>query len=172
MEPEQPFLPQLLRRRFTVVLSDYVLAVLGPTWDRLVLSPKRHTWSRDRFRNSPDDATLLREGCRPRDWHLRRCCHRSWTRPPLTDVRPCGERSPADRQTASALMSSSIPQVQIAPRGKPGGYVDDILAERGLSCRVASRRSPTFTARYFWCPKATIWSRFSETDCHDVRRFS
>jgi DNA-binding transcriptional LysR family regulator len=38
-----------------------------------------------------------------------------------------------------------LEHIQIAPRGRPGGYVDELLAARGLSRRVA-RAVPYFSA--------------------------
>ena len=37
----------------------------------------------------------------------------------------------------------SIPHIQVAPRGKPGGYLDDVLKERSLS-RTVARAVPYF----------------------------
>jgi DNA-binding transcriptional LysR family regulator len=45
------------------------------------------------------------------------------------------------RFTLSELVA--LDHVQIAPRGQPGGYIDELLAERGLSRRVA-RAVPYF----------------------------
>src|SRR5207237_4773140 len=40
---------------------------------------------------------------------------------------------------------AELPHVQVAPRGEPGGYVDDLLAQHGLRRRIA-RALPYFLA--------------------------
>lgn len=50
---------------------------------------------------------------------------------------------PRVRRRLSLNQFVALEHVQIAPRGRPGGYVDDLLAERKLSRRVA-RTVPYF----------------------------
>lgn len=163
MEPEQPFLPQLLRRRFTVVLSDYVLAVLGPTWDRLLSAEAPHLELRS-IPNSPDDATLLREGSADLAIGIYGVLPPELrTRPLLTDRFVCAVRKDHPQIGKRLQLDEfiAIPQVQIAPRGKPGGYVDDMLAERGLSRRVA-RAVPYFHSALFLVSQSNYLVTVSE----------
>ena len=163
LEPEQPFLPQLLRRRFTVVLSDYVLAVLGPTWDRLLSAEAPHLELRS-IPNSPDDATLLREGSADLAIGIYGVLPPELrTRPLLTDRFVCAVRKDHPQIGKRLQLDEfiAIPQVQIAPRGKPGGYVDDMLAERGLSRRVA-RAVPYFHSALFLVSQSNYLVTVSE----------
>ena len=96
--------------------------------------------------NTPEDAVRLREGNSdlavgiygelPREMRTRRL---------LTDRFVCvvrdGSRAPGGRLTLEEFVRR--PHIQVAPRGLPGGYVDDVLHERGLARRVA-RAVPYF----------------------------
>jgi hypothetical protein len=52
-------------------------------------------------------------------------------------------RAPRAGQALHARPVRGLPHLQVAPRGKPGGYVDDVLRERGRT-RTVARAVPYF----------------------------
>lgn len=145
LEPERPFVARELERTFVVHATDYVLTLLGPAVDRTLReeSPRVDV----RFvPNTPDDAALLRDqgsdlavgiyGDLPPEMRSRQL---------LTDRFVCVVRRghPALTRRLTLGRYVELEHLQVAPRGKPGGYVDDVLAERGLARRVA-RAVPYF----------------------------
>jgi DNA-binding transcriptional LysR family regulator len=145
LEPERPFVARELSRTFVVHASDYVLTVLGAAVDRVLCeeSPKVCV----RFApNTQDDSAMLRDqgsdlavgiyGDLPQEMRTRQL---------LTDRFVCVVRR--DHPCASKPLSLerfvSMNHLQIAPRGTPGGYLDDVLRERGLTRNVA-RAVPYF----------------------------
>ncbi|MFO0554627.1 MAG: LysR family transcriptional regulator [Polyangiaceae bacterium] len=145
LEPERPFVASELDRTFVVRATDYVLTLLGGAVDRILRreAPKLCL----RFvPNSPEDAALLREresdlavgiyGDLPEEMRHRRL---------LTDRFVCVVRKKhpvlAKRFTLDAFLAH--PHLQVAPRGKPGGYLDDVLRARGRS-RTVARALPYF----------------------------
>ncbi len=145
LEPEQPFVPAKLQRKFVVLLTDYVLAVLGASWDRLLCEEAPHVALR-MLPNTPDDAALLRDGTADLAIGIYgTLLPELRLRPLLTDRFVCAVRKDhphiGKRLTLDEFVK--LDHIQIAPRGKPGGYVDDMLHERGLSRRVA-RAIPYF----------------------------
>lgn len=145
LEPERPFVPRELSRSFVVHATDYVLTVLGAAADRILReeSPKVCV----RFvPNTQDDSAMLRDqgsdlavgiyGDLPQEMRTRQL---------LTDRFVCVVRRehPANLKRLSLERFVSMDHVQVAPRGKPGGYLDDVLRERGLSRNVA-RAVPYF----------------------------
>lgn len=148
---EQPFQAQALSHTYVVHASDYVLTILGGVVDRIL----REEAPRVSIRfvpNTPDDATQLREqgsdlavgiyGELPQEMR---------TRLLLTDRFVCVVRQGHPALSTSFTLEQFVeyPHIQIAPRGKPGGYIDDVLRERGLSRRVA-RAVPYFTTALQW----------------------
>lgn len=147
LEPARPFVASQLERTFVVRVTDYVLTVLGSEVDR-ILREEAPGVSMKFVPNTPDDADLLRGGHSdlavgiygelPSEMRSRRL---------LTDRFVCAVR--ADHPTASKRLSLahflSLPHLQVAPRGLPGGYLDDVLKARGLARRVA-RAVPFFLA--------------------------
>ena len=144
-EAERPFVTRELSRTFVVHASDYVLSVLGAAVDRILRqeSPKVVV----RFvPNTPDDSAMLRDhgsdvavgiyGDLPQEMR---------TRPLLTDRFVCVVRSghPSLGKRMSLERFVALEHVQVAPRGKPGGYLDDVLRQRGLARNVA-RAVPYF----------------------------
>ncbi|MBN1207272.1 MAG: hypothetical protein JXB05_20475, partial [Myxococcaceae bacterium] len=93
-----------------------------------------------------DDAVPLREGAAdlaigiygglPPEMRIRQL---------LTDRFVCVVRQdhPTVKQRLTLEQFLRLQHVQVAPRGKPGGYVDDVLREQGLERRVA-RAVPYF----------------------------
>jgi len=144
LAPELAFDPRTLTRPFVVHATDYVLAVIGPSVDRIL--------SRDAPRlplrfvpNTSEDAMRLRDGGSdlaigiygdlPQEMRSQRL---------LTDRFVCVVREGhriGKRLTLADFIESQ--HVQVAPRGLPGGYVDWGLRGGGLTRHVA-RAVPYF----------------------------
>lgn len=145
LEPERPFVAATLDRGFTVHATDYVLAVLGLSVDRLLRAEAPAVTLRF-VPNTLDDAGQLREGASdlavgiygdlPPEMR---------SRPLLTDRFVCVVRAglPSVGKRLTLEQFVKLTHLQVAPRGRPGGYIDDVLAERGLTRRVA-RAVPYF----------------------------
>lgn len=145
LEPERPFVPGELERTFVVHATDYVLTVLGGTVDRLLREEAPKACLRF-VPNTPDDAALLRDqgsdlavgiyGALPQEMRRRQL---------LTDrfVVVVRKGHPAVGKRLTLEQFAALSHVQVAPRGKPGGYLDDVLRERGLTRSVA-RAVPYF----------------------------
>lgn len=145
LEPERPFVAGELARTFVVHATDYVLTILGPTVDRILRAEAPQVCLRF-VPNSPDDAALLRDqgsdlavgiyGDLPQEMRNRQL---------LTDrfVAVVRKGHPALGKRFTLEQFVGIAHIQVAPRGKPGGYIDDVLRERGLARRVA-RAVPYF----------------------------
>ncbi|HSN96663.1 MAG TPA: LysR family transcriptional regulator, partial [Candidatus Nanopelagicales bacterium] len=139
LAPEVPFAPRELERAFIVHATDHVLTVLGPALDRLA----REEAPRLDLRFVPtaiSDPEALREG----EADLAVGIYGELppelrTRVLFTDRFVCVVRDdhPGVGKRLSVERFVALEHVQIAPRGRPGGYIDDLLAERGLSRRVA-----------------------------------
>lgn len=141
----RPFLAAQLEQSFKLVASDHVLTVLGVELDRLVhLEAPRVSL---RFvPNAPDDAQALREGSvdlavgiygeLPPELRTRQL---------LTDRFVCVVREghPTVKRRLTLADFLALEHLQVAPRGQPGGYLDDVLAAKGLTRRVA-RAVPFF----------------------------
>ncbi len=147
LQPEREFVPSELERTFVVHATDYVLTIIGATVDRIL----REEAPRVRLRfvpNTPEDATLLRDrgsdlavgiyGELPQEMLRQQL---------LTDrfVAVVRRGHPVAKRRLTLDHFVRMAHVQVAPRGKPGGYVDDMLAERGLS-RTVARAVPYFAA--------------------------
>ncbi|MFO0667491.1 MAG: LysR family transcriptional regulator [Polyangiaceae bacterium] len=145
LEPVRPFEPSELAATFVVHATDYVLTVLGPSVDRILRNAAPNACVRF-VPNSSDDSALLRDGGSdlavgiygelPQEMRTRQL---------LTDRFVCvvrrGHPAVGKRMTLERFVA--LPHVQVAPRGKPGGYVDDVLRDRGVSRHVA-RAVPYF----------------------------
>lgn len=137
--------PSRLQRTFTVSVTDYVLAVFGPKLDAALEASAPGVDLRT-IPNAPDDAERLRTGASdlavgiyaslPPELKMR---------PIITDRLVCVVRRehPKVKRRLTLDQFVALPHVQVAPRGQPGGYVDDLLAERGLQRRV-TRAVPYF----------------------------
>lgn len=144
-EPERPFAPGELSRTFTVHASDYVLTILGLAVDR-ILREEAPGVSLRFVPNGPDDAEMLRDrgsdlavgiyGDLPQEMRSRQL---------LTDRFVCVVRGahPALGRRLTLERYVGLPHIQVAPRGRPGGYIDDVLRARGLERSVA-RAVPYF----------------------------
>jgi DNA-binding transcriptional LysR family regulator len=119
--------------------------VLGLAIDRTLRSEAPNVAVRF-VANAEDDAERLRDGdsdlavgiygVLPQEMRSRQL---------LTDRFVCVVRGahPAAARRMTLDQYVSLEHIQVAPRGKPGGYVDDALRERGLARRVA-RAVPYF----------------------------
>jgi DNA-binding transcriptional LysR family regulator len=145
LEPERPFAPREVACTFVVHATDYVLTIVGGAVDRILREEAPGVCLRF-VPNGPDDAAALRDrgsdlavgiyGDLPQEMRHRRL---------LTDRFVCVVRKehPAGRGRFTLEDYVGLRHVQVAPRGKPGGYVDDVLRERGLTRSVA-RAVPYF----------------------------
>ncbi|MCG3174395.1 MAG: Nodulation protein D 2 [Myxococcota bacterium] len=138
LEPETPINLQELDRTFQVHASDYVLAVIGQEADRIMRAEAPGASLRI-LPNGADDALMVREGASdlaigiygdlPQEMRSRVL---------LTDRFVCllrkGHPAAAPKLTLEKYVA--LPHVQVAPRGRPGGYIDDILRQKGLKRRV------------------------------------
>jgi DNA-binding transcriptional LysR family regulator len=144
-EPPHVFDPQRLERAFALSVTDYVMVMLGPIFDALV--GQRAPGLELRFiPNAVDDAERLRRG----ETDLAVGIYGELppelkVRPLITDRFVCVVRadhpSVGDALTLEEFIA--LDHVQVAPRGQPGGYLDELLEQRGLRRRV-SRAVPFF----------------------------
>lgn len=172
LEPERPFVASELSRTFVVHATDYVLTLLGAAVDRLLREEAPKVCVRF-VPNTPDDPALLRDqgsdlavgiyGELPQEMRNRQL---------LTDRFVCVVRRehPATKKRFTLEQFVGIPHIQVAPGGKPGGYLDDVLRERGLSRTVARAVPYFFTALqlaaetdYVLTISERIAKRFAET---------
>jgi DNA-binding transcriptional LysR family regulator len=147
LAPERPFVAAELARTFVVHATDHVLSVLGVALDRIVHAEAPGVVLRF-APNARDDATPLRDGSidlavgiygeLPPELRTRQL---------LTDRFVCVVRDGHPRVGKRLGIDDfvALEHVQVAPRGRIGGYVDHVLAERGLSRRVV-RAVPFFLA--------------------------
>lgn len=143
-EPET-FQPTQLERGFTLSVTDYLMEVIGGALD----DELRDDAPGVDLRFVPvtvDDGEALRRG----DTDLAIGIYGDLppelrTRPALTDRFVCAVRRdhPAIKRRLTLRQYVRLSHVQIAPRGQPGGYVDQLLAERGQRRRVG-RAVPYF----------------------------
>jgi DNA-binding transcriptional LysR family regulator len=145
LEPERPFSPREVECTFVVHATDYVLTIVGGAVDRILREEAPGVCLRF-VPNGADDAAALRDrgsdlavgiyGDLPQEMRHRRL---------LTDRFVCVVRKehPAGRGRFTLEDYVGLRHVQVAPRGKPGGYVDDVLRERGLT-RTVARAVPYF----------------------------
>ncbi|MEZ4315051.1 MAG: LysR family transcriptional regulator [Polyangiaceae bacterium] len=145
LEPDAPFVAAELSRTFVVHATDYVLTILGAAVDRILREEAPKVCVRF-VPNTLDDAALLRDqgsdlavgiyGDLPQEMRVRQL---------LTDrfVAVVRKGHPAAGKRWTLEQFARVPHIQVAPRGKPGGYLDDVLRERGLS-RTVARAVPYF----------------------------
>jgi DNA-binding transcriptional LysR family regulator len=140
-----------LERSFRVKASDMILCVLGPAFDRLArIAPGVS------FHVMPpqfEEPALLRDGTvdlaigvydyapysdLPTDLRIQQL---------FVDPFVCVVRAdhPTVGRSVTLAQYVELEHVQIAPRGQPGGYVDEVLAEHGVKRRIV-RAVPYFIA--------------------------
>lgn len=143
--PERPFEAATVDRTFVVLATDYVLTLLGATVDRLASDEAPFVGLRvvpnglddpERLRSGEADLAIGIYGALPPELQSRRL---------LTDRLVCVVRRghPEVARRLSRAQFVRLSHIQVAPRGTPGGYVDDVLREQGSSRRVA-RAVPYF----------------------------
>lgn len=145
LAPERPFVAKELSRTFVVHATDYVLTVLGTSVDRILRREAPGVCIRF-VPNTPDDPAQLRDqgsdlavgiyGDLPKEMRSRLL---------ITDrfVAVTRQGHPGIGKRFTLEQFAGLAHIQVAPRGKPGGYVDDVLRERGLTRHVA-RAVPYF----------------------------
>lgn len=145
LEPDRPFAPREVACTFVVHATDYVLTIVGGAVDRILRDEAPGICLRF-VPNGPEDAEALRDrgsdlavgiyGDLPQEMRHRRL---------LTDRFVCVVRKDHPAGTGRFTLEDYVrlSHVQVAPRGKPGGYVDDVLRERGLT-RTVVRAVPYF----------------------------
>ncbi|MBX3269246.1 MAG: LysR family transcriptional regulator [Sandaracinaceae bacterium] len=141
----EPFDPARLSRTFALSATDYVLVVVGPALEARVRAGAPGLDLRF-VPNAVDDAERLRRG----ETDLAVGIYGELppelrTRVLLTDRLVCVVREGHPRVGRRLGLDAFVrlDHVQVAPRGQPGGYLDDALAERGLARRVV-RAVPYF----------------------------
>lgn len=147
--PPADFDPATAEAALALSVTDYVMSVLGHAFDAALA--ERSPQVDLRFvPNSVDDADRLRRG----ETDLAIGIYGALppelrTRPLITDrfVSVIRRGHPMVRGDGATDLDTWLahPHIQIAPRGQPGGYVDDRLAALGRSRRVA-RAVPFFAA--------------------------
>lgn len=145
LAPERPFLATELARTFVVHATDYVLTLLGGALDRILRAEAPHVCLRF-VPNAPDDAAALRDrdsdlavgiyGELPQEMRAQQLLTDRFVIVVRRDHPGIGRRVTLEQLVAT-------PHVQVAPRGRPGGYLDDVLRQRGLS-RTVARAVPYF----------------------------
>jgi DNA-binding transcriptional LysR family regulator len=145
LEPERAFVAGELARTFVIHATDYVLTIIGAAVDRILRSEAPRACVRF-IPNTPDDPAALRDqgsdlavgiyGELPQEMRNRQL---------LTDrfVAVVRQGHPALGRRFTLEQFVALAHVQVAPRGKPGGYLDDVLRERGLT-RTVARAVPYF----------------------------
>lgn len=145
LEPLKPFAARDMSQTFVVHASDYVLAILGGAVDEILHEEAPSVCVRF-VPNTPEDPLALQDdgsdmavgiyGDLPPEMRSRQL---------LTDRFVCVVRKKHPTVTRSITLQQfvNLPHVQVAPRGLPGGYIDDVLRQRGHERKVA-RAVPYF----------------------------
>lgn len=144
-EPAQAFDPARAERAFTVNATDYVMVVFGGALDSAMQREAPGIELRI-VPNSVNDAELLRSGASDLSIGIYgELPPELKTRAVITDRLVSVVREGHDLTRGRVTLERWIahPHIQVAPRGRPGGYVDDLLAARGLTRRV-TRAVPYF----------------------------
>lgn len=147
LAPDEAFVPAEFDRGFVVLASDYVVTVLGVELD-VLLGREAPRVALRFLANTTADPTVLREGGADLAVGIYgELPPELKTKVLLTDRFVCVVRSdhPKVKKRLTLDEFVAMGHVQIAPRGRTGGYVDGVLAERGLTRRVA-RAVPFFLA--------------------------
>lgn len=134
-------------RELRIRASDYVLSTLGTELDRRITA--QAPGIRLRFSpNAPEDPEDVREGTIDLAIGVYRNLPPECRIQTLFEERlVCAIRRdhPVIRSRLTLSQYTELPHIQIAPRGRPGGLVDQLLAREGKERRVA-RAVPFFLA--------------------------
>lgn len=137
-EPPEPFAPLRLERTLSIAVTDYMLTVLGPVLEPM-LRERAPRLDLRYLPNAVDDAERLRTGATDLAIGIYgELPPELRSRPLITDRFVCVVREghPTVRARLSLDRFVRLDHIQIAPRGRPGGYLDELLAERGLARRI------------------------------------
>jgi DNA-binding transcriptional LysR family regulator len=144
---EEPvaFEPDAVNRSFVVSMTDYMMLIYGVDLDARIAGSAPGLGLRV-VPNMVDDAQRLRAG----DTDLVIGIYGDLppelrVRPVVTDRFVCVVRAGHPTVTDSVTLDEfvALQHVQVSPRGQTGGYLDDQLADRGLTRRIA-RAVPYF----------------------------
>jgi DNA-binding transcriptional LysR family regulator len=162
LEPEGPFVPATLRRRFSVLATDYVVCVLGAVVDRLLREEAPGVTLRF-TPNTQEDPGALRDGADLSIGIYGTLPPELRTRPLLTDrfVVVVREGHPLASRKLTLEQFVQKAHIQIAPRGQPGGYLDDVLREKGFE-RTVARAVPYFLPALYLVSKTDYLLTTSE----------
>jgi DNA-binding transcriptional LysR family regulator len=140
-----------LERTFRIHTSDHLITVLGPELDRIARAAPRITLHV--MPCTAETPALLRDGAV--DLAIGVFDYSPYSELPAdlriaqlyTDSFTCVVRAahPTVKRSLSLTQYVALEHIQIAPRGSPGGYVDELLARHGLRRRIA-RALPYFVA--------------------------
>lgn len=153
LSPE-PFDPATTRRAFTVMMNDIHELVLGPPLSARVarVAPGIEL----RFVQGPStlpDEALAKEGVdlvvSPLEGGSQRCCQSELY--PLSFCSLVRRDHPRIGRTLTLARFLELGHVLVAPRGRPGSIVDEILARKGLSRRVVRVVAHFVSAILFVC---------------------
>jgi DNA-binding transcriptional LysR family regulator len=144
LDAPRPFVPGEIDRSFLVIASDYVLGICGGIVDRILHAEARGLVLRF-LPNSGDDALQLQSAADLAIGIYGELPQETRSRQLLTDRFVCALRRghPAVERRLTLARYLELDHVQIAPRGRPGGYIDDELRARGASRRIV-RAVPYF----------------------------
>ncbi len=139
------FEPGRLQRRFVVHATDHMLAVIGGALDRRMREEAPRAQLQV-FPNSVDDAALLRDGVIDLALGVYGSLSGDMRQQKLFDdrfvcVMRVGHAAAKGRMTLAKYCA--LEHVQVAPRGKMGGYIDTVLAQEGAKRHIA-RAVPYF----------------------------
>lgn len=146
-QPGEDFDPAQSSRSFLAHGSDYVVHVLGVELDA-ILRAEGPKVALQFMPNTTGDPDLVRDGSIDlaigvyKDLHPEIRIQKLFDETLVCVVR---QEHPGVRKRLSLQQFAAMDHVQIAPRGKGGGVVDDALAKRGLH-RAVVRRVPFFYA--------------------------
>ncbi|MFZ5441158.1 MAG: LysR family transcriptional regulator [Myxococcota bacterium] len=147
LRPQAKFDPRTLTREFRVNATDHVVTVLGAALDDLARRSAPDALLRF-LPISTDDAAMLREGSVDLAVGIyAQLPPELRTRVLFTDrfVSVLRRGHPAAKGRLDLETFLELDHVQVAPRGRPGGDLDDLLAQRGRQRRV-TRAVPYFLA--------------------------
>jgi len=151
LRDEEPADVRRLDRAFRIHASDHSITLIGPALDRLVRAAPGA--SLQFVPSQADEPKMLRAGVA--DLAIGVYDYSPYSELPselriqqlFDDTFACVVRAghPTVKRKISLRQFAELGHVQVAPRGQPGGYVDELLAARGLS-RTIARAVPYFLA--------------------------
>lgn len=168
LSPQRAFSPPELDREFRISATDHLVTVLGPALDARVRAEAPLVAIR--FLPSGDDSIALRDGSIDMAIGVYSDLAPEVKRRRLfRDRLVCVVRQghPGVKKRLSLEQFVSLSHVQVAPRGRPGGRLDEMLAERGMQRRVA-RAVPYFLAALLIVSQTDYILTISERIANDL----